>query len=82
MAVEAVVGEVDLPAHEPLRAGSVPFQTLSHGLNQCSSLATSPQNFSGCSTDSCRALVLFQALDVGLFLELRGWLELALLLQS
>ena len=83
VAVETVVGKVDLPALEPLRPGSVPFKNLVPRLEPVQLVGdVAPELFGLLDRFLIKTFVLFQALYVCLFLELRGWLELALLLQS
>ena len=83
VAIEAVVGEVDLAADKPFRPRAIPFENLVPLLE--------PVQFAGDPRPEfvrvvdrflVEALVFFEALDVGLLAEFRGRFELALLVQD
>src|SRR5450631_1347574 len=81
--VEAVVREIDLAADKPFRPGAIPFQNFVPLLEpvQLSGNAR-PELVRVVDRFLVETLVLFEALDVGVLAELRGRIELALLVQD
>ena len=83
MAVEAVVRKIDLPAHEPLGPGTIPFQNFVPLLERVQFAGDLPPQFLGVlHRFAGNALVLFQTLDVGGVAKLRRRLKLAVFLQD
>ena len=72
VAVDAVVAEIELAAHEPLGPGQVPFQHLVPGLEPVQVFGRlGPETLRILNRLLVHGLVLFEALDVGLCAELR-----------
>ena len=83
MAVEAVVGKINLAADKPLGPGMIPLQNLVPLLEPVQFLGdAAPEFFRLFDRFAIDALVLFQALDVRLLAEVFRALELSLLVQN
>src|SRR5437660_3320869 len=81
--IETVVRKIELASDEPLRPGAIPFEDFVPLLEPVQLTGDeSPEFFGIINRFFVEALVLGQALDVRLLAELRGTLELALLLQN
>src|ERR1700690_945043 len=83
MAIEAVVGEIDLSAYEPFGPRVVPFQNFVPLLEPVQFFRNaSPELLGMVYRFTINALVVFQTLDVCLFAEMLRTLKPALLLQD
>src|SRR5436305_3218010 len=81
--IEAVVREIELAAHEPLRPGAIPFQNLVPLLEPVQlARDTRPERVGIVNRLLIEPLVLREVLDMGLRRKFRRALELALLLQN
>src|SRR5215467_1754453 len=83
MAVEAVVGKIQLSAEEPFRPGVVPVENLVPFLEPVQIFGDATPEFFGLLDGLViDALVVFEALEMRASAELFGWLELSLLLKD
>ena len=83
MAVETVVGDVELSADKPFGPGSVPFQDLVPFFEPVEFVGDSGPEFFGVFDGfAVDAFVFFQALDVGLLAEGLGAFELPVLVED
>ena len=66
MAVEAVVGEIELAAHEPFGPGCIPFEDFSPGFEPVEVMRNAaPESFGIAGGFGVEALVIFDAANVG-----------------
>src|SRR6476619_3885813 len=83
VAVEAVVGEIQLSAEVPLRPRMPPLEDFVPFLEPVQVFGdASPELLRLLDGFAVDALVVFEALDVRASAELFGWLELTLLLKN
>src|SRR6266853_4332445 len=83
VAVEAVVGKIDLASDEPLGPGEIPLENLVPLLEPMQLAGDAAPELVGIvHRFFVEALVLFEALDVSLLAEFRRRREAALLLQD
>src|SRR5271166_2587167 len=82
MAIEAVIGEINLSAHKPLGPRAIPFENFVPLLEPVQFLGDAAPELVGIvNRFLIDALVLGKALDVSALAEFRGWREAALFLK-
>src|SRR5579862_7946873 len=83
MAVETIVGKVDLAANEPFSPGAIPLENFFPRLEPVQLTGDAAPEFIGVvDRFLVEALVLSESFDVGVAAEIRGRLEFALLVKD